>query len=73
MEKNKWFGTCPICGLPDQNLATTKTTNGPLLYWIKRTCDHCSMVIQAEIDHAVRILQADTYQIRKELKRNGTK
>ena len=61
------FGICPICELPHKRLAVTKSQYGPLLMSIKQSCDHCALVIIAEVDHAIKILRADSYDERREI------
>lgn len=71
MTQSRYFGVCPICGLPDKNLSTTKTKQGPIRLNIVQTCDRCQLSIQAEVDHIVTVLRVETYDLRLNLKKQG--
>lgn len=63
------FGTCPICDLPRKELVVTKSQFGPLTLNVEKSCNHCALVLTAEMDHAVKILRADSFEIRKDLEK----
>jgi len=65
IKKNPWIGVCPVCLMENKHLSTTKTDIGAVKWTTHKTCDHCSMVIGIEIDRAVKVLRADTYETRR--------
>jgi len=67
--KDKWFGVCNMCGAADQKLSTTQTKLGPMLYYIRRCCDHCQTCMRLEIDHTMLVLVADRKQLENDKNR----